>query len=78
MLEYQQHPPDTLVVWSWVSLVVIGSDCHANKVGSFLGLWHLIVLASFVDRDVNGGPRRPKLTSSVISDVKLIIYIYIF
>ena len=31
-----------------------------------------------MDRDVNVGPRRPKLISSVISDVKHIIYIYIF
>ena len=33
------------------------------------------MLASSVDRDVNGVPRRPKLTSSVISDVPFIIYI---
>ena len=38
---------------------------------------YFIMLASSVDRDVNVGSRRPKLTLSVISDVKPIIDIYI-
>ena len=36
------------------------------------------MLASSVDRDVNGGSRRLKLTPSVISDVKPTIYILHF
>ena len=46
--------------WGRVSIVARMSDCHADKVGSFLGLcswaWHFITLASSVHRDVNGGP----------------------
>ena len=49
-----------LCMWGRVSLVAIASDCHVEKVGSFPGLCtlarHLIMLASSVDRDVNGCP----------------------
>ena len=64
----------------WVSLVAGTLDWHVEKVDSYPGLCpyarHFIMLASSVDRDVNGGPIGPKLTWSVILDIKPIIYFF--
>ena len=63
---------------SWVSLVARASDSQSEKNRFESVLWHFIILASSVDRSCKWWSRWPKLTSSVISNVKSIIYIYIF
>ena len=62
------------------SLVTRVMDCHAKKVGSFRGLCILskaLYHACFIcGQSCKWWSHRPKLTSSVISDVTPIIYIF--